>query len=255
MAPPPLITKTDEVHKKAKLPMVCRTWTADCQETNVSSEITGFREPRLPREMLDKCIEPNKRCYLHVFLKSDGKLRNFPYFDKAPRCRCAIGPGESVKHCGIEHEYRTGHMVTQKPLWSLSQVHRDETIEKATPKPIDPKRPEYIFEMLNNSNCSEVEDMNQDNLLAVAKEALRNVSHLILIDGEEDLPIGCEVCFQRAIWETGAFAFGRRDRLPREAMVDEYDEHDPTRHVRGRRGGQRFIVYGISSLVALDLCK
>lgn len=148
-----------------------------------------------------------------------------------------------MERCGIEHEYRTGHIVTKRPLWNLCRVHRDDTIEKAAPKPIDSKRPEYIFEMLNNSKRSEVEDMNQDNLLAVAKEALRNISHLIVIDGAEDLPIGCEICFQRAIWETGAFAFGRRDRLPREAMTDEYDGQDPTRHVRGRHGGQRFLVY------------
>lgn len=195
-------------------------------------------------ELLDKCVEPKILPYLHVYLKSDRKPRSVSGLDKHSECRCYLPPGEYVQRCGIEHEYRIGRIATDKPLWFLSQALRNETIEHATPKPTDPKTPEYIFEMLNNHkhSLSEVGKLGLENLSAVAEEAPQKVSHFIVIDGEEDLPIDCLDCFQRAIWETGAFAAGWRARHPRDAMIEEYDGAGPTRHTRVRRGGPPFLV-------------
>ncbi|KAG6357177.1 hypothetical protein INS49_015055 [Diaporthe citri] len=109
------------------------------------------------------------------------------------------------------------------------------------PSPLTPKTPGYILDVLNNSKLSEDKKLVLENLSAAAEEALQNVSHFIVLDGEEDLPIDCLDCLQRAIWGTGAFAAGWRARQPRDATIEEYDGADPTRHTRVRRGGPQFL--------------
>lgn len=86
--------------------------------------------------------------------------------------------------------------------------------------------------MLNNSELSDVEGLDTKALTAVSEEALQNVSRFIVLDKEDDLPIGRVDCFQQVIWETGAFVAGRRDRLPRAGSIDLHDAGDPATRIR-----------------------
>lgn len=141
-----------------------------CQATDALIESIEQKVPKLPQELLDQCLETDKnRPYLHVYLKF-GQKKVATLADCLDRCTNRW-PGlfEGAGFCKIEHEYRIGHIVSSTPRWSLRKNLRDEAIEHATPKPIDPKTPEYLFEILNNSSRIDIDYLGLDNLSTVAK--------------------------------------------------------------------------------------
>lgn len=192
----------------------------------------------LPGELLDQCVERDARkCkYLHVYIKKIAlESSDVPLSERLRTCSCRDDMRQSTRGWDIRHEYRVGTIVP-RPLWFAKRSSRADAIAQATPKAIRPETEEYIFELLNSGNQSRLEVMNEEHVNGIVAQALDNVSHLIVLDGDEDLEFGCLDCLHRAIWEKGAFAAGIRDRRLRSAFWDEYDPNDESRHGRGPEG-------------------